>query len=54
MATFDVLDQVEAGLGWPVRQKKKNVQKEKRINDCVNVPITSYTKYLKNIAYNLK
>lgn len=53
MSTFDILDQIEAGFDWPIRQKKKHLKAEKRLMDCALSPLTNYHNYLKNIAFNL-
>lgn len=50
----DKLDRVAAGYDWPGKKNKKYMQREKRLSELINGPITNIASHLRNIAYNLE
>lgn len=51
---FQKLERVQAGFNWPTKSNKKEIDREKRLNDVITGPITNINTHIKNIANNLK
>lgn len=48
------IERTSAGLDWPTKAKKKDLQRAKRLHDIISGPITNIDQHIRNIANNLK